>query len=284
MTLTPSSNAYRTKILAAAALATTIVGFWLPTFGQNSGNSGNSGPVDHVSSLNPLLYSVAPGINSTTRTWMNLVLNAMGSPSKLGQIVKSEFTCEMTGSFGTMSLSVMSSTTGEFTFHQTVRSPVAGVPGRTTIYTYSPSSGELKASCNGGQSIVIDVTDECMALLRRTADLWNPVLTMIGQFESVDQVGIGQLGTTWCTVLTMGKPRIEGLTAGKIYLNNATLLPLGTETTVTRDIPISGKYTITGWQTIAGINVPRTAEIQGPDGTSQLTFTSVRLYGTSGEL
>jgi len=269
----------RTKVCGAVALTAMIVGFGLPAFGQNTGNTGQ---IDYVATLNPTLYSVAPAMSATTRTWMNLALNAMGSPAKLGQIVKSEFACELTGTFGKMTLSVMSSSTGEMTFQQVTRP--TGVPGRTISYALSPNAAQFTASSNGGDPIVIQPTAECVAMLRRTADLWNPVLTTMGQFGSVDQVGYSQIGTTWCAVLMMGTPRVEGLTAGKLYLNAATALPLAYETTVTRDIPITAKYTITGWQTVAGIMVPRTVEMQGPDGTSLLTFTSVRLYGTSGEL
>lgn len=281
MSVMRRSHAIRTRLTSAAALATMIAGLSIPAFGQNGGNTGST---DYVASLNSTLFSVAPGMNVNTRYWMNQALNGMGSPTKLGQIVKTEFECELVGGFGKMTLAVMSSSTGEMTFSQVLRPATAGIPGRSIAYTLSTSPAQFTASSNGGDPLVITPTAECIAMIRRTADLWNPVLTMMGQFGSVDSLGAAMVGTTPCAVLNMGSPRMAGMTSGRIYLNVNNYLVVATETTVTRDIPISGKYTIIEWQSVSGITLPKKVVMEGPDGVALLTFTTIRLYGASGLL
>lgn len=251
---------------------------------SNGGNGGSGGSVpDYIASFNSSsLYKVDPSMSSLTRSWMNEALASMGSADKIAQIGKSEYVCEVAGPFGTMKLSVSRTFSGNLKFEQEVRPSTPGAPARVISYDFIASPPEFRAFDTSGDPLILEPSEEAIEVLRRTADLWNPVLAVLDQFGSVESVDAGTVGSTPCTVLTLGSPRLDGLTEGKLYLDAVTKRPVSVETTVTRDIAISGMYTITAWQTIAGIQVPLTLDVTGPDGKSTVTFTDIRLYDVFG--
>jgi len=280
----------RLKATAVLLLGTSLMAIAHPAFAQRGGSGGGgtsgggSSPTDYLPGLNKVIFSVPETPTTLTKNWMNAALVAMGNPQKLANIRRTEFVCEMAGTFGGLVLEVAASSDGAFFWKQIHSAPVKGPPERTMTLQLSADSRGARAGNDDDAEIAVELSEDVTKILRRSSDLWNPVLTTLGQFGTVEKVDSVMLGSRACTRLTMGSPRLQGLTSGLLYLDAVTSLPVAVETNVVRDIPISGQYTITEWQTVSGINVPRTLLVTGPDGTCTLTFHQVKLYGPSGEL
>lgn len=271
--------------LCTTALAAITIFVAAPAF-SDRGSSGGSSTSDTLASLravNSKLFDVPGTPTALTKQWVNASFGAMGNPDKLPGVLRTEVICDLVGPFGKMNFNVTASGAGDVRFVHTIESTDATAPRRRTTYVLTPNSNVVYVDDGSGQKRC-ELPQTQVDTFRRIGDIWNPLLLAMGQFEQVDSTTTQTVGARTYTVLTMGKPKIDGLTAGKVYLDSATALPMMVETTVTRDIPISGKYTITSWNSIAGIQVPATATVEGPDGTCTLTFTKIALYTSSGAL
>lgn len=277
------SNAFTRSFLYRCA-ATTIVSALLATtvFGQRGSGDRTVLP-DYLATVNPQLFSGPPTPTTLTRFWANTMLAAMGSPEKLANLARVHFYCELTGSFGTMALTIEANSRGETTFKQVLQSNEKGAPPRTISFSIN-SANERVVIGDGESENAAQIPPDALSALRRAGDMWNPVFTMMGQFERVESTTLTVLDGRSCTLLTLGTPRLPGLTSGKVWIDLATLLPVRYETNVLRDVPITGVSRITEWQLNSGIQIPRTILIDGPEGTSTLTFLKVGLFSTTGPL
>ncbi|MBX3355291.1 MAG: hypothetical protein KF724_06300 [Phycisphaeraceae bacterium] len=290
-TVTRNSRFTHTRWLGVTALAAVTVtmagtqgasGNSRDRSGDNGGTNGTGTQlIEPIDRIDRRLFSVTTTPTALTRQWMNSVLTATGSPQKHSNLSRFEFTCVVTGSFGTMTLEVASRNTGSVFFSQEIESTNRFDPIRLLKFEILDTSGRVTAS-DGDQPMTIPLPAEVMSALRRAGDIWSPMLTMLGQFEQVQSVSTQVIGLRTYTVLTMSQPKLPGMTEGRIFIDTTTGLPAMVDTTVLRDIPISGRYTITAWQTISGMQIPLTMILDGPDGRSNLTFTHMALYDTNG--
>lgn len=264
-------------VLGALAALTT------PVHAQRSGGGtgGSGSTTDYLSTLNRVIFPLPATTTATTRTWANRALAAAGSPEKLALIERVELSCVLTGQFGSMILDIQSRSSGGVVLTQTMEATSKDDEQRSTTFQVSAGSDRATVS-DGGDPIALELPDSMLAFIRRAADIWSPTLTVLGHFESVESVSTQVVGMQTCSVLTMGKPRLEGLTDGKLYLNALTGLPVMWESTIVRDIPISGKYTILTWQTVSGIMVPLTVAVETPEGTALLIFNRVAFFRGNG--
>ncbi len=253
--------------------------------GSTGGRTGGGGAVisDIVAVIPSPPYSMPANMTTATRAYANLALAAMGGATTLSQIKRVDMICEMESATTRMSIRCTSSSTGAMRFMQTVEGLNPAAPARTVCVEYVPNEKGLKVG-DGKTSQTIDAPDEAIQVFRRSADMWNPVLTALGQFESVERVDRVTFAGRPCLALALGRPRLPGLESGVLYLDATTYLPVGQVTNVVRDILISGTTTILEWQTISDIKVPLTIQIDGPDGVATLRIKAVNISTTDSSI
>lgn len=282
----PSPLRSRSLIGASAIVfvASAIVAA-LPAAAQLSrGGGGTTGTVtDVLATIPTTMFSVPSTVTSTTRTWSNLAFTAMGGTSSLAKISRVDMTCVLETETVTMQLEITTVDGGDVRVRQTVEGIKPSSPPRTQTISLPAGSTTLTAIDDVGTQ-TFQVTAETAAVLRRAGDLWNPVLTMLGQFESVESVKRVSYGGKECNALILGKPRLPGLESGTLYLDATTNMPVGQETNVVRDILISGRSSILEWQTVSSIQVPKVIQMDGPDGITTLRITRLSLTLSTGTL
>jgi len=283
-TLLSHSSILRCALIVAACAAIGSLG--LASQDRSGGGDRSDSRVvipDYLATLNARMFSIPKAPTALTRSWVNTVLNAQGGAEKLADLQRVEFTCELTGTFGVMTLDVTVSASGDLLFEQVVQTPYKGVPARSL--TFSVTAGAERAVVGDGETkMAVPLAPGTLSALRRAGDMWNPMVTMLGQFEVIESVGAELVNGRPCLLLKMGKPRLDGLTTGSMWIDAVTFMPVAAETNVLRDVPISGKYTISDWQTVSGIQVPKSMSVVGPDGDTKLTFGKVKLYRGAGDL
>lgn len=240
------------------------------------GGKGGGTPADVLATVPTPLFSKPAKVTALTTTWTNLAFAAMGGTDNLTKISRVDATFEFENPAVKMDLEISAGNDGSARIIRTVECLNSKSPKEEVTISIPAKSSTISAiDKNGTQEF--EASDETLATLKRVADMWNPMLTALGQFEEIERVEPAVYGGVACNALVLAKPRLPGLQSGKLYLDAATNLPVGYETNVVRDIVISGQSTILEWQTESSIKVPKMIRLEGPDGVTDLSIKQVKL-------